>query len=295
MTDQHDITGQMHLAVESVRECGLGIIAGRDDYPLELARSARQQGVRRIAAVAFPGETSRSLTQLVDDIAWIRVGQLQQMLDAIKASAVRHVVMAGQIAPRLLFKVRPDSRMIRLLKNLPHWNAHTIFPAIAGELASINVELLPAWCFMETAMPKAGLISTASPTEEQAHDIELGFNVAKTTSALEIGQTVVVKQGVIIAVEAFEGTDKTICRAGKLGGPGTVVVKVAKTGHDMRFDIPIVGARTLKILKRARASVLAVEADRTILLGRGSLALQADRAGISFLAVTSKHLSPDPL
>jgi hypothetical protein len=275
----------MDDAVARVREHGLGLIAGRGDYPLLLARSARDQGVHRLAAVAFPGETSRALARYVDEIAWVRVGQLQRTLDTLQAFGVRHAVMAGQIAPRLLFRVRPDARMLRLLAGLPQWNAHTIFPAIARELASIGIELLPAWCFMETAMPAAGCLSARAPTEAEARDIALGLAVAKATSSLEIGQTVVVKQGTILAVEAFEGTDDTIRRAGRLGGPGAVVVKVAKPGHDMRFDIPVVGPRTLQVLGRARASVLAVEAGRAILLERDSLVQQADRRGLALVAV----------
>ena len=280
-----NIAAAMLGAVEKTKEHGLGIIAGRDSYPLLLAQSARAQGVRRIVAVAFHGETSRAMTRLVDEIAWVRVGRLQRTLDALKASGVRHAVMAGQIAPRLLFRARPDGRLLRLLASLPQWNAHTIFPAIANELASINIELLPAWRFMETTMPAAGRLSERAPTEAEQADVALGMAVAKATSSLEIGQTVVVKQGVILAVEAFEGTDQAIIRAGRLGGPGAVVVQVAKTGRDMRFDIPIVGLRTLKILAKVRASLLAVEASRSILLDREALVKQANRLNLSLIAV----------
>ena len=141
-------------------------------------------------------------------------------------------------------------------------------------------------------MPPAGLIAGREPTEAERGDITLGLAVAKTTSGIEIGQTVVVKQGTILAVEAFEGTDETIVRGGRLGGAGAVVIKVAKRGHDMRFDIPVVGLRTLKSLRKARAAVLAMEARRTILLDREAVAREAARLGLSIIAVETADSSP---
>lgn len=288
------MTREMREAVNLVQQHGLCLIAGRENYPLLLAQSARAQGVRRIAAIAFHGETDRAIARHVDEVAWVKVGQLQRTLDAIAGFGARHAVMAGQVAPKLLFRVRPDARMLRLLASMRQWNAHTIFPAVAKELASIGVSLLPAWRFMETAMPALGRLSKRAPDESETSDIALGMTVAKTTSSLEIGQTVIIKQGVILAVEAFEGTNEAILRAGRLGGPGAVVVKVAKTGHDMRFDIPIVGLRTIKTLHKARASVLAVEAGRTILLDREALALQADRHGMALVSVAGDEPAAPP-
>ncbi|MBN1556737.1 MAG: LpxI family protein, partial [Lentisphaerae bacterium] len=140
----------------------------------------------------------------------------------------------------------------------------------------IGITLMPASMFMESHMPAAGLLSQRSPSAGQQKDIELGLRLAKATSALDIGQTVVVKQGTILAVEAFEGTDETLKRAGRLGGPGAVVVKTAKPGHDMRFDIPVIGLHTLTWLKRIKAAVLAVEAGRAILLEREKIIAAAD-------------------
>ncbi len=267
----------------------LGLIAGRGAYPLLLAESAKKQGVRQVFAVAFRGETGRGIERLADSVVWLRVGQLQAMLDAIRDSAVPGVVMAGQIAPRNLFNARPDARMLGLLRRLHQWNAHTIFGAIGDELRAIGVELLPASSFMEAAMPAAGTIGGREPSESELADIRLGIDVAKRVSAIEIGQTVVVKQGVILAVEAFEGTDETLLRAGRLGGPGAIAVKVAKRGHDMRFDIPVVGERTFKVLRRIRAAALAVEAGRTILLERDKLIEAAGRIGLAFVAIRVEH------
>jgi DUF1009 family protein len=267
----------------------LGLVAGKGDYPLLLAQSARQQGVRRIVAVAFRHETSRAIARYVDEVHWVYLGQLQPILDTFKALGVRHAVMAGQITPTNLFSVRFDRATLALLGRLRERNAHTIFGAFCDELKAIGVNLLPAYLFMESAMPPPGPIAGRAPTASEQADIELGLRVAKTTSGIEIGQTVVLKEGTILAVEAFEGTDEAIRRAGRLGGRGTVVVKVAKQGHDMRFDIPIIGLRTLKALRKAGATVLAVEARRTILLERDRLVAEANRMGLSFLAVETKE------
>lgn len=264
---------------------GLGIIAGKGAYPKVLAESARAQGVRRLVAVAFRGETSRDIGRLVDEVTWLRVGQLQALLDWFAASGVRQVVMAGQITPTHLFRVRPDRTFIALLSRLPERNAHTIFGAIGAELAALGITLRPASLFMEAAMPEAGVLTRRKPTEQEEHDIELGLEVARRTSSLDIGQTVVVKEGTILAVEAFEGTDEALWRAGRLGGAGAVVVKVAKPGHDMRFDIPVVGARTLKVLRKIRAGALAVQARRCILLERARLVALAETTGLAMVAM----------
>lgn len=270
----------------------LGLIAGRGDYPLLLAQSARQQGVRRIFAVAFRHETSRAIARYVDEVRWVYLGQLQPILDAFAGSGLRHAVMAGQIAPSNLFSLRFDRAAMGLLARLRERNAHTIFGAFCSELEAVGISFLPAYLFMESAMPKPGPIGSRRPTPTEQADIELGLRVAKLTSGIEIGQTVVVKEGTILAVEAFEGTDDAILRAGRLGGRGSVVVKVAKRGHDMRFDIPVIGLRTLTSLRKARAAVLAVEAGRTILLERAKLAAEADRIGLSLVAMeTHDHES----
>lgn len=263
----------------------LGIIAGKGNYPLLLAESARQQGVREIFALAFHGETERRIAKLADHVVWVRLGQLSAAYAALQASGVPHFVMAGQITPTSLFNMRMDRELLALLGRLRERNAHSIFGALTEELGKRGIEMLPASRFMEAHMPDPGVLTTRAPTPEQQADIELGQKVAKTTSGLEIGQTVVIKNGTILAVEAFEGTDETIQRAGKLGGPGAVVVKVSKHGHDVRFDLPVVGERTLKSLRKARAAVLAVEARRTILLDRPAIIAQAERQGLCLVAI----------
>jgi len=265
----------------------LGLIAGKGVYPLLLAESARQQGVERLVGIAFRKETRAQLEALVDEVRWIRLGQYGHMLDELGRSGVRHAVMAGQITPTHLFRLRPDARMLELLRRLGTRNAETIFGAVANDLKAIGVDLMPATMFMEAHMPAAGLLSQRSPTEAEAADIQLGLETAKTTSRLDIGQTVVVKQGTILAVEAFEGTDETVLRAGRLGGPGAVVVKVAKPGHDMRFDIPVVGPRTMRVLKKIRSAVLALEAGRAVLLERDKIVAAANRMGLCIIVLES--------
>jgi DUF1009 family protein len=193
--------------------------------------------------------------------------------------------MAGQLAPTKLFKVRMDKMMRDLLQDLPERNAQTIFGAIGDRLADIGIELLPASVFMESAMPAPGPLSARRPTESEQSDIELGVRVAKETSGLDIGQTVVVKQGTILAVEAFEGTDAAIERAAKLGGPGAVVIKMSKDQHDMRFDIPVIGIKTIELLARVQASALAVEAGRSIILEQTDVRILADKHAIAVISI----------
>jgi len=262
----------------------LGVIAGRGTYPWQLARSAHSQGVKKVVAFAFKGETERAIKKYADEVVWLHLGQLGALLNAVKAAGITQIVMAGQIKPTRLFNLRLDAKSLSILRQLKAKNAHTIFGAVADELKGVGAELMPAYCFMESEMPSSGVLGFRAPSESNETDIQLGMQVAKVTSGLDIGQTVVIKEGTILAVEGFEGTDDTILRAGKLGGAGAVVVKVAKRGHDMRFDIPIIGTRTFKMLKKAKISCLAVEANRTILLEREKLVAEANRLGIAFVA-----------
>jgi DUF1009 family protein len=260
------------------------LISGRGAYPRILAESARKQGAQRIVAIAFKRETDPVIEDIADETHWVHLGQLAKMLDAMKASNVQTAIMAGQIAPTHLFNMRMDTAMISLLSRLKTRNAETIFGAIADELKNIGIELLPASLFMEPFMPGPGNLSAREPTKSEKDDIDLGISAALATSRLDIGQTVVIKEGTILAVEAFEGTNDTIRRAAKLGGDGSVIVKLAKQGHDMRFDIPVVGTHTIRVLKKAKAAALAVEAGRAILLERDKVIEEANRANIALVA-----------
>lgn len=257
------------------------LIAGRADYPLLLARAARGQGVQHIQAIAFKGETRREINEVADDVVWLRVGKLSAFLDAVRSTGSPCVVMAGQIAPNNLFNVRMDKALIDLLHGLPMKNAHTIFGAISAVIEAQGVQMLPASAFMQDYMPGPGRLTSRAPDDREQRDIEVGRRVIKDTSHLDMGQTVVVKEGMVLAVEAFEGTNRAVRRGGKLGGSGAVVVKVPKHGHDMRFDIPVIGMQTLKTIRKVGISCLAVEEGGAILLQKEDLIRRADADGLA--------------
>ena len=255
----------MNLALES-----LGLIAGNRTLPFELARYARAAGVKRIVCVAFENETDPELAKFVDEIIWLRVGQLSKAIKAFTERGVTQCVMAGQIAPKNLFDLRLDLRAMAVFVKLKEKNAHTLFGAIADELKKDGIDLIEATPWLEPIMPKTGFHLGPKLSKAQKEDIAYGFSIAKEISRLEIGQIVVVKNGTVLAVEGFEGTDKCLARGGELSGKGggAVAVKVAKLGHDMRFDIPCFGPKTLETCAAARISVLAVESGKSLLLDR---------------------------
>lgn len=246
----------------------LGLIAGNRGLPLVLAREARVAGIPKIMAVGFEGETDPALGSLVDELVWLRVGQLGKMIQALASRGVRQCVMAGQLAPKNLFDVRPDLRAMGLLLRLKEKNAHTIFGAVADELMKDGIELISALPWLKPVMPAAGFRLGRELSPEQRTDVEFGLRIAREVSRLEIGQSVVVKEGTVLAVEGFEGTDKCLMRGGDLAGKsgGAVAVKVAKENHDMRFDIPCVGPRTIETCLEHGIEVLAFDGGRTLLL-----------------------------
>ena len=252
----------------------LGIIAGNRSLPLILARQARSLGVKRLVAVAFEGETEPALVALVDETVWLKVGQLSRMIAAFTERGIKHCVMAGQIAPKHLYDLRPDLRAMGVLFRLKQKNAHTVFGAIADELRKDGVELIEATPWLKPLMPANGFHLGPKLSDEQRADVDFGFRIAKEVSRLEIGQTVLVKAGTVLAVEGLEGTDKCLARGGELSGKegGAVAVKVAKEKHDLRFDIPCLGPQTLEACAAARVSVLAFEAGKSLLLEQDACA-----------------------
>ena len=262
----------------------LGIIAGNGAYPRLLADAARKAGVTKIVAAAFNDETDPELTQHVDLIEWMRVGQLNRLLKFFNEHDVHHAIMAGQIAPKNLFDLRPDSKALLLLAKLKQRNAESIFAAIADELAKIDVDLLPATRFLEDSLASPGLIAGPKLSRREEEDVALGWKVAKEIAYLDIGQTVIVKNGTIIAVEAFEGTNDAIKRGGALAREGAVMVKVTKLKQDMRFDVPVIGVETVRVAAEAKLRVIAIEARKTLLLDRDAIIHLAKSAGISLVA-----------
>jgi DUF1009 family protein len=264
----------------------LGIIAGNGVYPRLLADAARKAGVKKIIAAAFTSETDPALEQHVDVLEWMRVGQLNRLLTFFRTHNIHHAIMAGQIAPKNLFDLRPDWKALMLLGTLKERNAESIFVAIADELAKIDVELLPAPTFLEDSLAASGLIAGPKLSRNEEDDVVLGWRIAKEIARLDIGQTVLVRNGTVVAVEALEGTNDAIRRGGELAGSGAVMVKVAKPSQDMRFDVPVIGVETIRISAEARLRVIAVEAGKTLLLERDAIVDLANHSKISIVGRT---------
>jgi len=259
----------------------LFLIAGSGRYPELVVEEARRAGIRRICVAAFEGETGGAVASGADSVEWMRVGQLGRLLESAKRSGARHAMMAGQIAPGNLFDLRPDLKALVLLARLKRRNAETLFGELAAQLAACGLETLPATTFLENHLATPGHMGGPKPKARQLDDIAFAFEIAKATSRLDIGQSVVVKNGTVLAVEAFEGTDDCIKRGGALGRGRAVLAKVTKPGQDMRFDVPVVGGRTLATAGEAGISVIAVETGLTLLLDKPALCAAAARAGIT--------------
>jgi DUF1009 family protein len=261
----------------------LAIIAGNGAYPRLLADSARKSGVKKIIAAAFTGETDPAIEKHVDIVEWMRVGQLGRLLKFFRTQNVAHAIMAGQIAPKNLFDLRPDLKALMLLGKLKERNAESIFSAIADELAKIEIDLLPATTFLEDSLARPGLIAGPELSAREEKDIAFGWTIAKETARLDIGQTVIVKNATVVAVEALEGTNEAVRRGGMLAGEGGVMVKVSKPNQDMRFDVPVIGVETIQVSAESRLRVIAVEAGKTLLLERDAILSLADCSNISLV------------
>ena len=272
----------------------LAIFAGSGVYPLAMARAARAAGVPRIVAAAFRNETEPALAPLVEKIEWMRVGQLGRMLGFLKESGATHAVMSGQIHPRNLFDLRPDIKALVVLARLRRRNAESIFGAIADEMASLGVQLMLATTYMEEHLAPAGLIAGPKLKPREEEDLNFGFHIAKETSKLDIGQTVVVKHGSILAVEAFEGTNSAIKRGGELGRKDAIMAKVSKPNQDFRFDVPVIGPLTLEAAREARLRAIGVEAGKTLLLEREKLCELANTWKISIFGCHAQSETPLP-
>jgi hypothetical protein len=264
---------------------GIGLIAGNGIYPETFATAARRAGVRRLVAAAFEGETQSALTGMMDATAWFRVGQLGKMIKFFKEQGITQAVMVGQIAPRNLFDLRPDLRTLLMLARLKQRNAETLFGGIADELAKDGITLLPATTFLEHLMPLPGPVAGPKIKERRWEEARFGMRIAKESSRLDIGQTVVVKKGTVLAVEAFEGTNEAVKRGGQLGRGEATMVKVSKPRQDMRFDVPVVGPDTIQTAAEAGVNVIAVEAGKTLILGMEEVVARCERLKVTLLAI----------
>ena len=263
------------------------VIAGWGLLPRLVLEGARAAGVRKLCVLGFRGSCPRSLQPLCDRFDRIPLGSLTLFLERARAAECQQVVLAGQIRPMSLLHARFDAAARAELARMPVRNAHTAFGRIVELLGESGMQTLPASLFLPGHLPTEGLLTKQTPDERVARDIRYGLGVAREVGDADIGQTVVVKEGVVMAVEAIEGTNAAIKRGTRLAGPGAVVAKGAKTGHDMRFDIPVVGLRTLKLLRSRRVAALGLQAGRVILLERDAILDYADRHGIAIEAVES--------
>lgn len=270
------------------------VIAGAGLYPELSVRGAKAAGVERVDVLAVRGSTSRATRRAADGVHEIRIGEIAAGIRWIAAQGYDGAILAGQINPLSLFRARFDEEVKSWLRSLPCKNAHTIFGRLVEEFGKAGVRMLPATSYMEGCLPGAGVLTARSPDEREARDISYGATVVRDVGRHDIGQTVLVKDGMVLAVEAFEGTNAAILRGGKLGGKGAVIFKGAREGHDMRFDVPVIGLKTVKTMKRAGATALAFQAGRQIVLEREAVVSFANRHGISIVGVES-GLPPAPV
>jgi len=265
----------------------LGLIAGNGRFPFLVAEAARRAG-RRVVAVAVQEEASPELAGAVDEIHWVGLGQLGRCIEALRAAGVSEAVMAGQVQHRRIFSnVVPDLKLAGVLLRLAVKNTDSLIGGVADALGREGITLVASTALLEDQMATPGAMSRRKPGSDERKDIEYGVKVARALSALDLGQTVVIKDRAAVALEAMEGTDEAIRRAGRLAGPGTTVVKLAKPRQDMRFDVPVVGLRTLGAMREAGARTLAVEAGRTLLIDRAAVLSAADEAGLAVWGIAA--------
>ncbi|MFH0791086.1 MAG: UDP-2,3-diacylglucosamine diphosphatase LpxI [Candidatus Omnitrophota bacterium] len=264
----------------------IGLIAGNRKFPPKFCEAAKKKDFY-IVAVAVKGETSAGIKNLVDKIYWLGISEFSKMFEIFKNEGITKITMAGQISPRHLFtkEVNKDPQLRELLLNIKDKKADTIFKSIAKKLEEAGFELLDSTLFLEDFLPKKGTLTKKEPSFDVWEDVYFGLDLAKEIAYLDIGQTVAVKNKAVVAVEALEGTDRLIRRAGKIARGGITVVKVNKPGQDPRFDIPVVGLTTIKNLSKVKAVCLAFEADKTIFIDKEDSIRLADKKGISLVAV----------
>jgi DUF1009 family protein len=265
----------------------IGLIAGNGRFPLIFAEAARCQGVE-VVAVAHRGETAPEIAALVAELTWIRVGELGRIIRVFKRAGVQRAVMAGGITkPRHLADLRPDLRGAAFLAKIRSLKDDVLLRGVAAEIERDGIAVVESTLFLGAMVPEVGTLTRSAPRTREWEDIRLGFRVAKDIGRWDIGQSVVVKRGAVLAVEGIEGTDAAIRRGGELGRGGVVVVKVSKPTQDLRFDVPAVGTKTLEVLREVHGRVLAVEARRTVMLDRDALLAAADAASVAIVGIAA--------
>jgi hypothetical protein len=263
----------------------LGLIAGNEGLPILLSRGIRKEGYR-LVAVAHIGETRKDLRRYVDTLKWVEIGQLDEIIKYFRVERVRDVLMAGGISKTHFFsRLKPDARAIKVLSRLKDKKDDVLLRGIAEELESEGLQVISPMHFLREHLAPKGCWSERQPTDREKKDIAFGWELAKQMGLLDIGQSVVVKDQIILAIEAIEGTDVAIRRGGKLGRGGVAVIKVCKPAQDQRFDLPVIGLSTLRVLKKAGASLLAVEAEKTIVMDKDKVIREADRNQICLVGM----------
>ena len=268
------------------------VIAGGGDYPRQIVEGAKRAGVATVDVLAVKGSCERATMRAADHAFPFAVCESDRAIRWVAESGYDGAVLAGQVSPLSLFRGKLGPVVLGWLKEMPVKNAHTIFGKLVSEFEKVGVRMIPASSYMEEHLPGAGALTKRGLTDLEQSDVARGFQVAADVGRHDVGQTVLVKSGMVLAVEAFEGTNATICRAGKLGR-GSVLCKCAREGHDWRFDIPVVGLKTLKVMKKAGVTALAFQAGRLLLLDREAVVAFADKHDIAIVGIES-DLPPAP-
>jgi DUF1009 family protein len=245
-----------------------------------VAQAARRAG-RRVVAVAIREEAAPEIAGDVDSVTWVGLGQLGRCIDALRKEGVREAVMAGQVKHRQIFSdVVPDLKLMGVLARLAFKNTDSLIGGVADALEREGIVLLPSTALLADQMAQPGAMTRRGPSKDELKDVEYGTRIARLLAGHDLGQTAVVKDRAAVALEAMEGTDETIRRAGRIAGPGATVVKVAKPRQDPRFDVPVVGTGTIEAMREAGARVLAVEAGQTLLIDKAAFLAAAETAGL---------------
>jgi DUF1009 family protein len=261
----------------------IGLIAGDGRFPIIFADNVRRLGFT-VSAIAHVGTTLPELESYVEHIHWLKIGQFGKALAALKQDGIAQAVMLGGIKKTNVFTtLRPDLRALAIFSQLKHWKDDAILRAVAGELEREGIEILDSTFGLQDILAEEGYLTSKKPSKKELEDIQFGWETLETLGMLDIGQCVVVKNRVIVSVEAVEGTDEAITRGGKLGGKGTVVIKRTKPHQDLRFDLPAIGPQTIQTMDSVQATVLAIEAGRTVIIDREDVWSQANKAGISIV------------
>ena len=260
-----------------------GLIAGNGQFPFLVLDGAKKHGAS-FAVAAIKEETDKRIDEVADDVMWVGIGQLGKMISFFKSRGVTQAIMAGQVKHVQIFSgALPDVRMFKMLWNLPKRNTDALIGGVADELASEGIELIDSTFFVQENLAKKGVLTKRGPTDVEQGNIEYGLHIADEIARLDLGQTIVVRAKACVAIEAMEGTDATIRRAGELAQGKLTVVKVAKPDQDMRFDVPVVGIPTIETMAAAGATCLSITAGKTLMFDRDEMIAFANKNGIAIV------------